>query len=106
MGEFAAACWIVPGGRRPVLILQSDLFNFSRINTVVIVTITSNLDLANSLANVLLPATSSALSRDSVINVSQIATVDMLQLTDYVGTVPEKIMGRVEKGVKLVLGFV
>lgn len=95
-----------PGGRRPVLILQSDRFNYSRINTIVIVVITSNLNLAKSLGNVLLPTESSGLSRDSVINVSQIATVDRSQLTDYVGTVPEGLLERVEDGVKLVLGFV
>jgi mRNA interferase MazF len=94
-----------PGGRRPVLILQSDRFNRSRISTIVIATITSNLNLASSPGNVLLPAASSGLYRDSVINVSQIATVDRSQLTEYVGTIPEEMMERVEEGVKLVLGL-
>lgn len=95
-----------PGGRRPVLILQADRFNRSRINTLVIVVITTNLKLATSLGNVLLPTEDSGLDRDSVINVSQIATVDRSQLTDYVGTIPEKVLARVEEGVKLVLDFV
>ena len=94
-----------PGGRRPVLVLQSDLFNRSRINTIVVVIITSNINLATSLGNVLLPMASSSLYRDSVINVSQVATIDRFQLTEYVGAIPAKLLEQVEVGVKLVLGL-
>ena len=65
-----------PGFRRPVLILQSDEFNRSRINTVIVAVITSNLNLAAAPGNVTLPKRSANLGRESVVNVSQIVTLD------------------------------
>ncbi len=94
-----------PGGRRPVIVLQADRFTASRINTVVVVIITSNLNLAKAPGNVLLPHKTSGLTRDSVANVSQIVTVDKSSLTEQVGALPQKLLSRVEAGVKLVLGF-
>lgn len=94
-----------PGYRRPVIILQSDRFNRSRIQTVVVVVITSNLKLAVAPGNVVLKATATGLARDSVANVSQIITLDKTSLTEYIGQLSRKTLLRVEAGVRLVLGI-
>jgi mRNA interferase MazF len=67
-----------PGFRRPVLVVQSDEFNQSRIATVIAVVLTSNLKLAQAPGNVLLPSKATHLSKDSVANISQVITVDSL----------------------------
>jgi mRNA interferase MazF len=77
-----------PGYRRTVLIIQDDTFTQSRIRTVIVVIITSNIELANAPGNVLLPRESTGLPRDSVANVSQIFTVDKAFLTERIGTLP------------------
>jgi mRNA interferase MazF len=66
-----------PGYRRPVLIIQSNAFNRSRIHTVIAAVITANLRLANAPGNVRLAASESGLPKDSVVNVSQINTSDI-----------------------------
>ncbi len=93
-----------PGFRRPVLVIQSNEFNRSRINTVIAVVITSNLKLANAPGNVRIPARASGLNKVSVINVSQIITVDKSFLAGHVGTLGSKYLGEVEDGLRLVLG--
>ena len=93
-----------PGFRRPVLVIQSDPFNESRINTVIVAVVTSNLRLADAPGNVLLERRQSRLPRDSVINVSQILTIDKAFLTERVSLLRTEIMARVEAGLKLVLG--
>ena len=92
-----------PGYRRPVLIIQADSFNRSRIGTVIIAVITKNLDLAEAPGNVLLGARSSHLTVDSVINISQLMTIDKTILTEYVSTLTGKKMKQVESGLRLVL---
>ncbi len=92
-----------PGGRRPVLIIQADRFNASKINTVVVVIITSNLKLADLPGNVLLTPQVSGLAKDSVVNVSQVATVDKFLLTEYVQVLSSKSLKKIENGLKLVL---
>jgi len=92
-----------PGYKRPLLIVQANEFNKSRINTVVSVAITSNIRLAGAPGNVLLPAKQSGLPKKSVINVSQIITIDKSFLTGKVHTLSNKIMARVEEGMRLVL---
>ena len=94
-----------PGFRRPVVVLQSDPFNQSRINTVVVVAVTSNLRLADAPGNVLLEQDVSGLPRDSVINVSQVLTVDKSFLTDKAIALPRDVVTRVESGLRLVLGL-
>lgn len=93
-----------PGFRRPVLILQGDALNRSRLATVVCVPLTSNLKWASAPGNVLLPARSSGLSKDSVANVSQIVTLDRALLTERVGRVSKKQLELVFAGVDIVLG--
>jgi mRNA interferase MazF len=93
-----------PGFRRPVLIVQSDAFNRSRIGTVVCVPLTSNLWLANAPGNVSLPAASTGLPRDSVANVSQIVTIDRSLLTELAGKVSDQQLSLVLAGIDIVLG--
>jgi mRNA interferase MazF len=93
-----------PGYRRPVVIVQADELNRSRIETVVCIVLTSNLRWSIAPGNVLLPAKHSGLDRDSVANVSQIVTVDKRQLTERVGRVPKRQMEAIFSGVDLVMG--
>jgi len=92
-----------PGYKRPVLILQSDAFNKSNINTVICAIITSNIALADAPGNVMLSKKDSKLPKRSVINVSQIVTLDKSYLTECVNTISKNIMHKVENGIKLVL---
>ena len=92
-----------PGYRRPVLVVQADSFNLSRIQTVIVVSITTNLQLANAPGNVLLPARLSGLSRDSVVNVSQLLTLDRSFLTERAGTLPPRLERLVDEGLRIVL---
>lgn len=94
-----------PGYRRPVLILQSDEFNRSRINTIVAAAITSNMRLANAPGNVALSKRSAGLDRESVINVSQIVTLDKSFLSEKAGRLPSAILNEVDEGVRLVLAL-
>lgn len=93
-----------PGFRRPVVVVQSDSFNRSRIATVVCVALTSNTRWAEAPGNVLLSAQATGLSKDSVANVSQIVTLDKASLTDRVGSLPNKKLELVLSGIDVVLG--
>ena len=93
-----------PGFRRPVVVVQGDAFNRSRIATAVCVPLTSNLKWADAPGNVLLPARSTGLSKDSVANVSQILTLDRSVLTERVGRVSGKHMALLLTGIDVVLG--
>jgi mRNA interferase MazF len=93
----------IPAFRRPVLIVQADSFSRSRIATVIVAVITSNLRLAAAPGNVLLRASESNLPKDSVINVSQIITLDKHDLDEYVGELATSTLGVVEQGLRLVL---
>jgi len=95
----------MPGYRRPVVIIQADAFNQSRINTVLVAVITSNVQLAQAPGNVLLAAKRSGLPRESVINVSQIITVDKSFLTEQVGSLTSRQMHQLESGLRLVLSL-
>jgi len=92
------------GFRRPVLIVQGDSFNASRISTTVVVPLTSSERLAAAPGNVVLPAATTGLPKDSVANVSQIVAIDRELLTERVGRLPESYLGRVIAGIDLVLG--
>jgi mRNA interferase MazF len=92
-----------PGFRRPVLVVQANPFNESRIRTVLVAAITGNLALANAPGNVLLPRRASGLRDESVINVSQLVAVDRSYLVDRVGKVSHRIQALVEDGLRLVL---
>jgi len=92
-----------PGYRRPVLIIQDDIFTQSRINTVIVVIITSNTQLAEAPGNVLLPQRASGLFRDSVANVSQIVTIDKTFLVERIGSLPEYLQEEVDEGLRTIL---
>ena len=94
-----------PGYRRPVVIVQANSFNKSKISTVLVATITSNISLAHAPGNVRISKTDSGLSRPSVLNISQVITVDRLILTKRVKMLPGKVLARVDEGLKLVLGL-
>jgi len=94
-----------PGFRRPVVVVQANPFNESRIQTAVVAIITSNLALADAPGNVRLSARQSKLPRDSVVNVSQIMTLDRSLLTDHVGHVPPQRMAEIDDGLRLVLAL-
>jgi len=93
-----------PGFRRPVLIVQGDAFNRSRMATVVCVPLTSNLKWAEAPGNVELPAKGTGLSKDSVANVSQVVTLDRDVLSERVGRVSKRQLELVFAGLDLVLG--
>jgi mRNA interferase MazF len=94
-----------PGFRRPVVILQSDDFNASRIQTVIAAVITSKTHLASAPGNVLLKSDDSGLPKDSVVNVSQIMTIDKAFLTEKCRKLPAKVISAIEIGLKLVMSF-
>lgn len=94
-----------PGFRRPVLIVQSDAFNRSRIRTVIAVALTSNLRLVDAPGNVLVPAKASGLPKDSVANVSQVVTLDKDYLTERAGRLRGTLLADIEAGLRLVLGL-
>ena len=93
-----------PGFRRPVLVVQGDALNRSRIRTVVCVPLTSNLRWADAPGNVLLSARSTGLSKDSVANASQIITLDRELLTEEVGKLSKRQLELVLSGVDIILG--
>src|SRR5690349_4621485 len=93
----------IPGYRRPVLLIQADAFTQSRIATVLAVIITSNLRIATAPGNVLLRSGESGLPKDSVINVSQIVTLDKQLLSERIGHVAATTLAEVEGGIRLVL---
>ncbi len=91
------------GYRRPVLLLQADAFTRSRIATVIAIVVTGDLRLATAPGNILLPSVDSGLPKDSVINVSQIVTLDKQSLDGLVGQISARTLDQVEHGVRLVL---
>jgi len=94
-----------PGFRRPVVIVQSNTFNRSRIRTIIAVVLTSNLRLAEAPGNVLIAASDSGLSKDSVANVSQVITVDRTFLTERCGRLPGHLIRSIDEGLRLVLSL-
>ncbi|MBM4131276.1 type II toxin-antitoxin system PemK/MazF family toxin [bacterium] len=94
-----------PGYRRPVVIVQSDAFNRSRIGTVVVVAVTSNVELAAAPGNVPLPREATGLPRDSVANVSQILTLDRRFLSQRQASLPAAEIAAIDDGLRLVLSL-
>ncbi|PSL05432.1 mRNA interferase MazF [Haloactinopolyspora alba] len=94
-----------PAKRRPVLVVQSDPFNTSRLATTLATVITSNTTLAAMPGNVFLPAAATGLPRDSVVNVTALVTLDKDDLDELVGHVPEYLMREVDQGLRQVFGL-
>jgi mRNA interferase MazF len=94
-----------PGFRRPVIIAQANEFNQSRLKTVVVIAVSSNLRLADAPGNVLLTKSKTGLSKDSVANVSQILTLDKQTLGEEIGRLDARTIRRLNQGMELVLGL-
>lgn len=94
-----------PAKRRPVLVIQSDPYNASRIATVLVAVITSNTALAAMPGNVFLSAIATGLPRDSVVNVTALVTLNKTDLLDRIGQVLPNIMQEVDRGLRRVLGL-
>jgi len=94
-----------PAKRRPVLVVQSDPFNASRLNTTIAAVITSNTAPAAVPGNVFLPTAASGLPKDSVINVTALVTLDKTDLDEPAGHAPASLMDEVDRGLRRVLGL-
>jgi mRNA interferase MazF len=94
-----------PGFRRPVVIIQADAFTRSRLSTVIVAIITSNVRLGEAPGNVPLSKAASRLPRESVVNVSQVLTLDKAFLKERVGSLPPEAMAAVDEGLRLVLSL-
>ncbi|MBI4888384.1 MAG: type II toxin-antitoxin system PemK/MazF family toxin [Acidobacteria bacterium] len=94
-----------PGYRRPVVIVQSDAFNRSRLRTVIAVILMTNVRLVEAPGNVLLPAKATGLPKDSVANVSQVITVDRDFLLERAGRIRGQLLQDVDRGLRLVLAL-
>ena len=92
-----------PGKRRPVLVVQADSYNTSRLATIVVAAITSNTALAVLPGNVFLPASATGLPRDSTVNVTAILTLDKADLGEPIGTLPRYLTDDVARGLRRVL---
>ncbi len=93
-----------PAFRRPVVVIQGDALNRSRIATVVCVALTSNLKWADAPGNVALPPGATGLPKDSVANVSQVVTLDKTDLSERAGKLPKSKLELVLSGIDVVLG--
>ena len=94
-----------PDDRRPALVIQADSFNRSRIATTIIAILTTNLNRAQAPGNVLVRRKGTGLTQDSVVNVSQIATIDKDMLDQRIGQVTPDVMRAVDDGIRLSLGL-
>ena len=94
-----------PAKRRPVLVVQGDSYNLSRLATVLVAIITSNTALASMPGNVFLPSTATGLPMDSVLNVTALATINATDLGDCVQTLPESLLHEVDRGLRRVLAL-
>jgi mRNA interferase MazF len=94
-----------PAKRRPVLVVQADAYNASRLATVLAAVITSNTTLAAMPGNVFLPSTTTGLPRDSVVNVTALVTLDKGDLRERSGLIPLSVMHEVDRGLRRVLAL-
>jgi len=94
-----------PGYKRPVFIVQSDYFNNSKINTVIVIPLTTNLLLAEAPGNILITGDESKLKKDSVMVISQIEAIDRIRLIEKIAAVDGEIIKKVEDGIMLILGI-
>jgi len=94
-----------PGLRRPVVVVQANAFNDSRISTVIVLAITSNLALSAAPGNVRINKSASGLNRTSVINVSQVLTLDRAYLSKRVKALPANLLKSLNDGLRLSMGL-
>lgn len=113
MIQRGSICWADLGGprgsrpakRRPVLVIQADPYNASRLSTTLAAVITSTTGLAAMPGNIFVPATSSGLPKDSVVNVTALVTLDKIDLDDAIGQLTPALMSDVDRGLRRVLGL-
>ena len=106
-------CWVdlgeplgsEPGFRRPVLIVQDDEFNRSKLATVIVLSVTSNLELRKVPGCVFLTAQETGLTKDSVVNATQIRTIDRTRISEHVGQLDAATMFMIDIAMKRVLGL-
>lgn len=91
-----------PAKRRPVLVIQANSFNASRLATVLVAVITSNTALATMPGNTFLPAAATGLPRDSVANVTAVVTLNKTDLAGHVGHIPDSLLYEVDRGLRRV----
>ena len=94
-----------PGFQCPELIIQDDSFNKSKINTIIVIPLTTNLILGDSPGNIFIEKEESGLSKDSVLVVSQLSVIDKNRFIEYANKVTQKLIEKIESGIKLVLGI-
>ncbi len=94
-----------PAKRRPVVVIQADLYNSSRLGTVVAAIVTSNISLAALPGNVFLPTSASGLPKDSVVNVTAIITLDKADLDEPVDVLPAYLCEDLDRGLRRVLNL-
>jgi len=94
-----------PGYRRPVVIIQSDIFNKTNLNTSIAALISTNLEREKMRGNILLKSHQSGLPKDSVVNVTQVFTLDKSLLYEFVETLSERKMAQIDEGLRLVLSL-
>lgn len=92
-----------PGYRHPHVVIQNNVFNRSRINTVVVCALTSNLKRSEAPGNVLLRKGEGKLPKDSVANISQLVTVNKSDLVEKIGSLPRRRIDQIIDGVKLLM---
>lgn len=94
-----------PGFNRPILIIQEDALNISKINTILVIPFTTNLLLENAPGNVFVEKDESGLKKDSVVVVSQLSVLDKTRLIKYENKISSRLIEEIEDGIKLVLGL-
>jgi mRNA interferase MazF len=92
-----------PGYRRPFVIVQNNIFNQSKINTVVVCALTTNIQRAKSPGNVFLEAGEGGIPKPSVVNISQLMTIDRRELVEYCGSLPMNKIQKILNGINLLL---
>ena len=94
-----------PGYKRPVLIIQNDFFNRSKINTTIVIPLTTNLILADAPGNILITKNQSKLKKDSIITISQIEVIDRQRLIEKITKIDRTIIEKIENNIMFVLGI-
>jgi len=94
-----------PGYKRPVLIIQNDFFNNSKINTTIVIPLTTNLLLADAPGNILITKQKSRLKKDSVITISQIEVIDRQRLIEKITKIDRSIIEKIENNILFILGI-
>ena len=92
-----------PGFRHPFVVIQNNMFNHSRIDTIVVCSLTSNLRLANAPGNVLLNKGEANLPRQSIVNITQMYTVDKADLVEWIGALSERRVEQILAGIRLLI---